>query len=370
MSAVIETPKLNLIRPDVVPFGPAEPPRGMFNIPGCTITPTGMIIEPGLKIEQWIEAGIALRRAGDAYQLCVGDWILFGKKTYKRGEMYKQALEMTGFKEQTLKNNVWVAKAVPLPLRLEKSPRGDFLKFKHYKHIAPLESLREKKEWINKALLGNGRNIWSAKKLEDEINAIKQETEAPFSVELQRLHDKVRREDIDGAILDLRKRIEVVPDPLLATVYRRLIEILEWQKSRTPETDVAAIVKIFAAEEGTEAPLRVTDAYIEVWLRRNGFIMASSELLARLKLMVRIKMLTVEERTESKGDDQRGTVTHVYATTIDFGHALDRIDELKSMAGRTAALHKDWSERIARHAPELLPQKETIGESETVKIGP
>lgn len=163
---------------------------------------------------------------------------------------------------------------------------------------------------------------------------------------------------MDGAIADLRKRIEISPDPLLATTYRRAIEMFEWQKNRTLENDVAAIVKIFSAEEGTEAPERVSDDYVSVWLRDHGFIMGEAELLDRLKLMVRLKMFTVEDRTESKGEKQSGTVTSVYAPEMDFALKLDSLDELPSLAQRTAALRKDWAERIARYAPELVPAKD------------
>lgn len=167
---------------------PAEiPAGGMFNIRGCTFTPTGMIIERGLPIENWIEAGRALKRAGDAFQLCVGDWIRFGKREYTK-KKYEEAIALTGYKEGTLRDNVWVANKIPL------SARADNLTFRHYRVVASLPSPRAIKKWITRASKGKGGKRWTASRLKQEIqNASRPRKPEAFTVELQRLHDTVVR---------------------------------------------------------------------------------------------------------------------------------------------------------------------------------
>ena len=99
---------LELVRADVVPT-PAGPPIGMFDIPGCAITPTGLVIQPGMPIDDWVELGKRLSKAKDSLGIWRGDWIEYGKHEY--GKKYKEALALTGLKEGTLRNDVWIANA-------------------------------------------------------------------------------------------------------------------------------------------------------------------------------------------------------------------------------------------------------------------
>src|SRR5687767_13709047 len=108
---------LELVRADVVPT-PAGPPIGMFDIPGCAITPTGLVIQPGMPIDDWVELGKRLSKAKDSLGIWRGDWIEYGKHEY--GKKYKEALALTGLKEGTLRNDVWIANAIPLSLRSDK----------------------------------------------------------------------------------------------------------------------------------------------------------------------------------------------------------------------------------------------------------
>lgn len=357
---------LNLIKPaEVVPTAPS--PMGMFNVPGCTFTPTALIIERGMKVDDWISLGVVLRNAGEGVRIWLGDWIRYGQHEY--GHKYDEALAKTGYKAGTLRDSVWVANKVPIKLRLasaDLSPRGDNLKFQHYKNVAPLGKVKLIKKWLERALKGDGNRIWSASRLKKEITKASQppESELPtFSAALKSLHDKAVRDDLDSAIADLKLRIAVCPDPILATTYRRAIEMFEWQKGRTLENDVTAIVRIFSASEGTEAPERVSEDYISVWLREHGFIMGDAELEDRLKLMVRIRMFTVEDRKKSKNDQQSGVVTPVYAPDIDFSEKIDAVDELPTRAERVAAMRDDWKRRIARYAPEFVesPPTDKVG---------
>lgn len=145
---------------NVIPM-PSTQQRSMFDMPGCSFTTIGLIIEPGLPIDDWVELGKRLVAAKDSLGIWRGDWVEYGKHEY--GKKYEEALALTGLKYGTLANDVWVAKAVPISLRSEK------LTPKHYKKIAPLKSKSKIRKWIERAIKGDGNRRWSASRLEKEI---------------------------------------------------------------------------------------------------------------------------------------------------------------------------------------------------------
>lgn len=157
MQQLAPTPKSN-----VIAMPPPEQQRSMFDMQGCTFTPTGLIIQPGMLIDDWVELGKRLGKAGDSLGIWRGDWINYGKHEYKK--KYEAALALTGLKEQTLKNDVWISKAIP------RSARSDLLTSKHYRHLAPLKSKSKIRQWIERAVRGDKGKVWSAARLDKEIN--------------------------------------------------------------------------------------------------------------------------------------------------------------------------------------------------------
>lgn len=219
---------------------------------------------------------------------------------------------------------------------------------------------------------------WSTRELEKWIETglepdAKPEKPEPLSRVMQALHSKVMREELSEKKSAVQSWLETPADPILSDVYNRLIKILDWQRTRTLESDCEAIMKIFTASEGTDGAERVTDTYIPAWLHWHGFIMTKEEIghggcpsrclvvhehvkpSERLGLMVRLKMLTVETREESRGPDQRGSISHVYAAERDY---LARLDEINADLApfRKVALHKEWIQKLERYAPELVPK--------------
>lgn len=349
---------------NVIHMAPAsDQPRGLFDMPRCTFTSTGLIIERGMPLDDWVELGKRLQRAKDSLGIWVGDYVEYGKHEY--GKKYEAALALTGYAEGTLRNYVSVAKAVPLSLRNDK------FKYHHYEVVAPLRAKDKIKRWLKKALHGDGKRIWSAARLKKEMTKASNPTDGKqgFAAELTKLHSKIAREELDEKIRAVDKWLETAADPLLSSVYRKLKEILKWQRDRNLESDCAAIMKVFAGDVGTEAPERVSDEDLTAWLRARGYIMSKEEIgqagfpardiqpSGRIGLMLRLKMLTVESREESRGETQRGVITHVYAAHRDYLGHIEDTAELEA-AERTAARRKDWRDRIAKYAPELMPPKE------------
>jgi hypothetical protein len=90
-------------------------------------------------------------------QWWIGDLLNLGEHTY--GESYSQALEATGFEEQTLKNYKWVCS------RVEKSLRKDNLTFSHHALVAPCQP-DEQKQWLTLA----ANNHWTVAQLREAMH--------------------------------------------------------------------------------------------------------------------------------------------------------------------------------------------------------
>jgi len=84
-------------------------------------------------------------------------WLNYGEQAY--GEMYEEAIEATGLKYGTLRNDKYVAK------RVEFSLRSENLSWHCHKEVAPLEP-QEQDFWLEQAEQGQ----WTVRELRAEIN--------------------------------------------------------------------------------------------------------------------------------------------------------------------------------------------------------
>lgn len=96
-----------------------------------TIKSTGLDIEHGMSIEQWLEVGDQLKRIETGIQWWIGDWINYGEKEY--GEKYSQALDSTDYTRGSLRNISYVAN------KIELSRRRDNVSFSQHAELAKLE---------------------------------------------------------------------------------------------------------------------------------------------------------------------------------------------------------------------------------------
>jgi hypothetical protein len=104
------------------------------------LTKNGMEAIGTPSFEQWQQAGEFIKKAGGAVHFWIGDWLNYGEQHF--GEMYTQALEMTGLDYQTLADDKWVAKQV--------SCRHEKLSFAHHRTVADLMP-EEQEELLLKA---------------------------------------------------------------------------------------------------------------------------------------------------------------------------------------------------------------------------
>lgn len=123
-----------------------------LSIPGM-LTPTSLTLPETLDIQSWLTIGERLRYVQGAIMWWLGDWLNFGERKY--GEMYSQALDVTGYSLQTLQNAAWVGRA------LESSIRIEDLSWNHHQLLASTEWADTREDWLALA----AEEKWSVAKL-------------------------------------------------------------------------------------------------------------------------------------------------------------------------------------------------------------
>lgn len=106
------------------------------------ITAKGLELPEDLTLQEWNRFGDFLAQANNSVGFWVGDWINFGEK--KWGEKYADAMELTGFEYDTLRDFAWVAKQV------QSVVRATNLTFKHHRMVAKLEP-EQQARWLHLA---------------------------------------------------------------------------------------------------------------------------------------------------------------------------------------------------------------------------
>ncbi len=91
---------------------------------------------------EWLQCGQLLLTANRAIQFWVGDWLNYGEQRW--GEMYTQAIDMTGYDYQTLANEKYIAS------RIDFYRRRENLSFSHHAEVAALPP-EEQDYWLDKA---------------------------------------------------------------------------------------------------------------------------------------------------------------------------------------------------------------------------
>jgi hypothetical protein len=290
MSAVIETPKSN-----VIPM-PQTNERGLFSHPDCRFTLSGLEIRQGMPINDWIELGQMLKRCGDSVGIWRGDYINYGKNEYGKTK-YEDAIALTGLKEQTLKNDVWISKAIPL------SARADALTTRHYMHLAPLRNLNSIKQWIEKTLNGDKKRPWSASRLKKEI--YKATNASVDNTARESKASATNNEPKEPPVLSLRacrflddymgvlaKWAEKIPMDLPASE-REALELMVYQhgadakrlKERTRKADCDAILKVLRDTEDMAHLGEMDASDLYDWLIDLRHFMAVADYKDRLQYM-------------------------------------------------------------------------------------
>jgi hypothetical protein len=122
----------------------------MPKAPAYTITPNGLDIYEQITFDEWLDCGQHLWEVRRRIQWCIGDWLEFGER--KWGEKYAQAVSVTEYHPQTLKNLAAVSRSFP-----DKKYRGQYhLSHSHFAAVAAKDIPADKKAEFLQAAVDNG----------------------------------------------------------------------------------------------------------------------------------------------------------------------------------------------------------------------
>jgi hypothetical protein len=128
------------------------------------------------------------------------------------------------------------------------------------------------------------------------------------SPELQKIHDDAVRAELESRLVVVRGWTEAA-DPILAKVYRRIEELLEWQRDRDRDSDCAAIM-LPVNKYGV-----IPEEDLPGWLDDHGYFMSKADLESRLDYMCSDdakKLSKTDAGKAGKQDERRGKLPQVY----------------------------------------------------------
>jgi hypothetical protein len=125
-----------------------------YNVPGAQFNPTHLAIEPGTAEQDWMQIGRALASVAQSAYWWVGDWLVYGFKTYGIQATFDLAQQATGYSRTQLHECSYMAKRFP-PER-----RCGALTFFHHRCVASCPPAMADKLLAEAADLGlTGRQI-------------------------------------------------------------------------------------------------------------------------------------------------------------------------------------------------------------------
>jgi len=107
------------------------------------ITENGIDFTDDLDRDEWDQLGSKIARVAKTIGFIVGDWLNYGERHW--GEMYAEAMQLTGLDYQTLRDYAYTAR------RVELSLRNDNLDYYHHKVVAKLKAPEDQKHWLDLA---------------------------------------------------------------------------------------------------------------------------------------------------------------------------------------------------------------------------
>ena len=110
---------------------------------GLGLTKVGWVPEGDVDYSDWIETGRYFGALGRGSQWWIGDWLLYARG--KWGEMYTQAVKITGYDYGSLRNMTSVAQEFVL------SRRRDKLSWGHHAAVAGLAP-EQQDHWLDQAI--------------------------------------------------------------------------------------------------------------------------------------------------------------------------------------------------------------------------
>lgn len=125
------------------------------------VTPVSWQPPAELTFEEWTAIGNTLQQVNASLNWWIGDWLNYGE--HKWGEMYAQAVEVTGWDYDRLAKAKWVASSVNSCIRLQN------LRWSHHHEVANMQP-EEQRHWLQAA----ADNAWGVRQLREAIKVSKQ----------------------------------------------------------------------------------------------------------------------------------------------------------------------------------------------------
>ena len=107
-----------------------------------TITPSGIVFHGETSREDWVLLGEKLGKAGRSIGFLIGDWLNFGEVKGEWGNVYDEAMRITGMEYNTLAMYARVAKKVQFSTRVLN------LAFETHRKVASLKDPEDQKKWL------------------------------------------------------------------------------------------------------------------------------------------------------------------------------------------------------------------------------
>ena len=266
---------------------------GPLDEPGFHFTRTGLDIDPGVTFDQWEKFGRKLQLADIGIQWALGDWLIHGENHWP--DKYEQAVLATGYREGTLMNYAFVARAIP------NSRRRESVDYSTHVEVASLPA--DEADRILARAAGNpdiGRDT-----VRKEAQRVKRKLKLTPS-ELEVIHTPDVKDFLETYIQILKDQEMDLPKsaPFLRNMVHAHIGQAQWQLDRTVESDCEVIM------EAVEELLGPQDD-IAHWLQARGYFMRDPELTERIDYMCEQKMIKPEKQGGKK-DTQRGDMVTNY----------------------------------------------------------
>lgn len=294
----------------------------LLDLPDCEFTPIGLNLPKHLTFDQWERIGRQLQLADVAIQWWIGDWLVYGE--HKWGDKYTQAIEVTGRREQTLKNYHFVAAAI------EKSRRRYELNYSIHAEVAPLEPEEQDRVLAKAAGIANP----TVKGVRREVDKIRR-AKMPKVEDDQVLLSNTAREFLDDYMMGTAEWLEKVPTGIPLREREALEKMIiehgahaKWLRELTRGDEFKAISELFSFEEGVPSTERAEGNHIFKYLDKSGYYLGEDELLVALDSMVVKDMLMVLSADGSRKEGQRGTINDLYGLHPTYESKLEA-DRLK-----------------------------------------
>ena len=123
------------------------------------------ILSKAMPSGQWLAIGQQLSLTEKGYQWWIGDWVLYGEKTYGEDDAI-QAIDPDEWKVDTVLQYRWVAE------RVEPVRRNGRLTWSHHREIADLQPAKQSK-WLTLA----AEEGWTVERLRRELKQTKAKAE-------------------------------------------------------------------------------------------------------------------------------------------------------------------------------------------------